>query len=116
MSRERIAVDHRNVGVCIENDWHGNYAVRTFARRTGATITQGPWRSTIEAAIEATGLDVRTETRVTEAMVERAWAKVEDSCVIEVYDGARIAADFTIVDLHAALLTALADADAGVDV
>jgi hypothetical protein len=52
----RIAVDHRNVGVRIDNDWHGNYAVHTFARLTGETLTQGPWRSTIQYAIEAARL------------------------------------------------------------
>jgi hypothetical protein len=52
---------------------------------------------------------------VTEAMVERAWAKVEASCEIEVYDGVRLAADFTIVDLHAALTAALTEAPADAD-
>ncbi len=59
MSRARIAVDHRNVGVRIDNDWHGNYAAHTFDRTTGTTITQGQWCSTIEAAIEDAGLDLR---------------------------------------------------------
>ena len=44
---------------------------------------------------------------VTEAMDRAAWAKIEESCVIEVYDEARVATDVTIVDIHAALRAAL---------
>jgi hypothetical protein len=53
MSRERIAVDHKNVGVRIDNDWHGNYAAHTFSRRTGTTITQGPSCRTPDEALAA---------------------------------------------------------------
>ena len=52
-----ITLDHTDVAVRLENDWHGNYAAHTLARLTGVGIAQGPWRATPAAALRAIGIN-----------------------------------------------------------
>ena len=52
-----ITLDHTDVAVRLENDWHGNYAAHTIARLTGVGIAQGPWRATPAAALRAIGIN-----------------------------------------------------------
>jgi len=56
-----INLDHTDVAVRLENDWHGNYAAHTLARLTGVGIAQGPWRATPAAALRAIGINANPQ-------------------------------------------------------